>query len=85
MFSSTECGKFDKARVNEVFSDPIKLGNGTLSYMENKNQGRNQNKKLRLIKDIKQDLSKIIKVPWFYACNKDRYPSWEGKHDSRVT
>ena len=85
MFSSTECGKFGKGRINQVFTEPINLGNGTLSYMEAKSQERVKNTKLKLRKDIREDLSKIIKVPWFYACNKNRYPSWEGKHDSRVT
>ena len=85
VLSSTECGKFDKSVVGKLFTGPLKQGNGSLNYMEKLFQKRVKNTKLRLMKDIKDDLSKIVKVPWFYACNQDRYPSWQGKHDLRVT
>ena len=26
----------------------------------------------------------IVKVPWFYTCNPDRYPGFMGKHDYRL-
>ena len=83
--SATECGNWDKAQIDENFREPLRKGNGSLNYMENYLHRRNKNSKIHLLKDIKEDLSKIVKVPWFYACNKNRYPSWEGRHDSRVT
>ncbi|KAG4072855.1 hypothetical protein HA402_002598 [Bradysia odoriphaga] len=38
---------------------------------------------------IKVDLSKsemkeICVLPWFYDCNRNRYPVWEGGHDTRL-
>ena len=27
---------------------------------------------------------KVVYLPWFYDCNRDRYPLWESKHDSRL-
>jgi hypothetical protein len=29
-------------------------------------------------------LKGIVYHPWFYDCNRDRYPRWEGKPDSRL-
>lgn len=29
-------------------------------------------------------LKGIVYLPWFYDCNRDRYPRWEGKPDSRL-
>ena len=86
-FSSTECGKFDKKRIKEVFTDPLNIGKGKLDYMESQFHKRvtHLGNRLSKISDINEDLGAIIKVPWFYSCNKERYPSWEGKHDSRVT
>ncbi|CAL8130222.1 unnamed protein product [Orchesella dallaii] len=26
----------------------------------------------------------LVKLPWFYDCNRERYPLWEGKHDTRL-
>jgi len=30
------------------------------------------------------EAKKVIYLPWFYDCNRDRYPLWESKHDSRL-
>ena len=87
MFSSTECGTWDKSRIKKTFVDPLEKGKGRLDYMESQFHKRvtHLGNKLHRIKDIKEDLSNIIKVPWFYTCNKKRYPSWQGKHDTRIT
>lgn len=29
-------------------------------------------------------MRQIAVLPWFYNCNRDRYPSWEGRHDTRL-
>ncbi|CAL8068725.1 unnamed protein product [Orchesella dallaii] len=26
----------------------------------------------------------LVQLPWFYDCNRERYPAWEGKHDNRL-
>jgi len=31
-----------------------------------------------------RELEGIVYLPWFYDCNRDRYPRWEGKLDSRL-
>ncbi|CAL8084446.1 unnamed protein product [Orchesella dallaii] len=30
------------------------------------------------------EYTNLIKLPWFYDCNRERYPLWEGKHDGRL-
>jgi hypothetical protein len=35
-------------------------------------------------KDVKVTKKKIEFLPWFYDCNRLRYPAWEGIHDSRI-
>ena len=56
-----------------------------LDKLENQMQRRAQNSRIKLLKEVQEDLSKIVVFPWFYVCNKKRYPAWEGKHDTRVT
>ena len=81
--SATECGD----SYYEYFKEAIKylLDTSSLEVLENQVQRRVQNSRLKLLKDISEDLSKIVVFPWFYLCNSERYPSWEGKHDTRVT
>lgn len=31
-----------------------------------------------------EEVKDIYKLPWFFNCNRARYPTWEGKHDSRL-
>lgn len=31
-----------------------------------------------------KDLNGLQYLPWFYDCNRDRYPQWEGKPDGRL-
>ena len=90
LLSQTECGKDGSGRmgrrmIREAFTIPLKMENSSLTYMEKYHHQRNKDKRIRLLKDIPDDLSNIVNVPWFYACNPSRYPSWEGKHDSRVS
>ena len=84
--AATECGDWTKETVQTRFSGPLESFRNThsLEGIENHIQRRNENKHLKLIKDVREDLSRIVVYPWFYACNKRRYPAWEGKHDSRV-
>lgn len=41
-----------------------------------------QTKKLNALRP--SDIEGIVYLPWFYDCNRDRYPRWEGKPDSRM-
>ncbi|CAL8127747.1 unnamed protein product [Orchesella dallaii] len=38
----------------------------------------------RLKKKFPREYEKVVHIPWFYECNRDRYPAWEGLHDSRL-
>lgn len=33
---------------------------------------------------VQRELAPVVHVPWFYKCNRGRYPRWEGKPDSRL-
>ena len=47
----------------------------------------NDGTKMRLVqlRDISPRLLKgVIYFPWFYDCNRNRYPRWEGNPDSRL-
>jgi len=33
---------------------------------------------------IKAQMKEIAILPWFYDCNRERYPVWEGGHDTRL-
>lgn len=35
-------------------------------------------------KENETEFKKIVIFPWFYDCNRDRYPMWEGRHDDRI-
>jgi hypothetical protein len=36
------------------------------------------------LKDVIAEIKDIVAVPWYYACNPSRYPSWELQHDHRI-
>ncbi|CAL8130204.1 unnamed protein product [Orchesella dallaii] len=38
--------------------------------------------KLKL--EFEEEYTLLVKLPWFYDCNRERYPTWEGKHDERL-
>ena len=86
LLSATECGNWTKETIQQWFSGPLESFREThsLEGSEAYIQRRNKHKHLKFLTDIKEDLSKIVVHPWFYVCNKNRYPAWEGKHDSRV-
>ena len=86
MLSTTECGDWTKETIQTELSKPLEAFHNvhSLKAIENKFNQRKKHKRLKLIKDVREDLSDIVVYPWFYACNKKRYPVWEGKHDPRV-
>jgi len=36
------------------------------------------------LKTIRNEMSEIAVLPWYYDCQRDRYPAWEGNHDTRL-
>ena len=36
------------------------------------------------VENVKEKLNNVKILPWFYACNKNRYGYWELKHDNRL-
>ena len=84
--STSECGDWTKQFFRDWFSGHLTpfCETHSLNDYETNIQRRVTNKKLKLLSNVKENLSTIIHHPWFYICNKERYPAWEGKHDSRV-
>ncbi|CAL8133531.1 unnamed protein product [Orchesella dallaii] len=31
-----------------------------------------------------EEYKDVVRLPWFYDCNRKRYPTWEGEHDTRL-
>jgi len=40
--------------------------------------------RLRSLDSLGSKMKAIAVLPWFYNCNRMRYPSWEGGHDTRL-
>jgi len=47
---------------------------------------QNQFSRLTSLQDMEEELrdTGIVPLPWLYSCNRERYPSWEGNHDTRL-
>ena len=44
-----------------------------------------QQSRIQKLNDIPyEEIKDIVYVPWFYDCNRNRYPRWEGRPDSRI-
>jgi hypothetical protein len=41
-------------------------------------------KRFRKVQEVQTELGGAYYLPWFLACNQDRFPSWYGKLDNRV-
>jgi hypothetical protein len=41
-------------------------------------------KRIFPINIVDKEIKDVMIQPWFYACNKERYPYWERKHDTRL-
>ena len=87
MLSTTECGEWNNETVYHLFREHLTPSENkySLEHFESNIQRRKQSEHLKLLSEIKEDLSDIVYLPWFYACNKYRYPAFIGKHDSRIT
>ena len=86
LLSATECSEWTKQDLRAWFIEPLSNYTDThsLEGIENFIHKRKNHTHIQLIKDVKEDLSEVISRPWFYECNKERYPAWQGKHDTRV-
>jgi hypothetical protein len=81
--SCTECGPWDD-KLTENIETKIKAGRieeleEELRVLPNRIMSRIVN--LAEVKDI---MTEIAILPWFYDCNRNRYPVWEGGHDTRL-
>ena len=90
IISASEFNNFNHRFPKEEEGITYLLANHSLKKMEehlHKRMTHQNNIKLpiQLLNDTKEDLSKIVYVPWFYECNKERYPAWKGEHDNRVS
>ncbi len=39
---------------------------------------------LKKVEQIDSEKDDFVVLPWFYNCNRERYPAWERKSDSRL-
>lgn len=40
--------------------------------------------RLKLVDDSDPEMREICILPWYYDCNRKRYPVWEDGHDTRL-
>ena len=83
VLSATECG--DSYHIFPDVGITYLQENHSLEKLENELHKRVKNPRLKLLKNVQEDLSQIAGLPWFYKCNSQRYPAWKGEHDTRVT
>ena len=81
--SATECG--DAKHIFPQEGIQYLLYNQSLVLLEQEFEKRKTNARIKPLKEVERELSSIAVLPWFYNCNKQRYPAWDGKHDSRVS
>lgn len=81
--TATEYGVGSADRIREWAN---KLGKDNVEIIEREMAQTPQGHMWRVL-DVKQvwdQLKDIAKLPWFYDCNRKRYPVWEGLHDPRL-
>ena len=81
--SASECG--DAKHIFPQEGIQYLLYNQSLVLLEQEFEKRKTNARIKPLKEVERELSSIAVLPWFYNCNKQRYPAWDGKHDSRVS
>ena len=87
MLSATEClpnAIFTK-QIMQSLAKTLLSDTRSLKEIETLMQARKNLTNLKMLKDVKEDISAVIVRPWFYECNPERYPAWFGMHDLRVS
>jgi len=64
----------DRIRADELVELEKELGKIPPGY----------EKRMKTLWELGSEMKETAILPWFYACNRRRYPVWEGKHDSRL-
>ena len=84
LLSCSECGEFMKS-VLSMLHATVKTGNWKeLEYNVSQSEGWG-GRMIPLDQLDPLERSKIVYLPWFYDCNRNRYSMWEGHPDSRVS
>ncbi|KAN0026447.1 hypothetical protein ACTFIV_007432 [Dictyostelium citrinum] len=82
--SCTECGITKEDQIT-LFSNDIEKGDIQkleLRLLETKSD---HSYRVRKLKDMDDFFKKEVAIlPWFYNCNRNRYPVWERKNDPRL-
>ncbi|KAM9996602.1 hypothetical protein ACTFIZ_001551 [Dictyostelium cf. discoideum] len=82
--SCTECGIKNETHVKN-FSDDIQKGNIQkleLRLLETKSDHAYKIQDISTMNDFFK--KEVAILPWFYNCNRNRYPVWERKNDPRL-
>lgn len=85
LFTCTECGISNPNKIRTM-AELARAGNTTAMEMKygDEASGAEFQNRISQVEEVKQQLRGIAVLPWFYECNRDRYPYWEKRHDSRV-
>jgi len=83
--SCTECSPFspDEMTAIEKQLREKKLRELEIQYGATPRGNMNRIANLNTIPE-KHRMKEIAILPWFYDCNRNRYPVWEGGHDTRL-
>ncbi|KAK5574970.1 hypothetical protein RB653_010225 [Dictyostelium firmibasis] len=82
--SCTECGVRNETHV-KIFSNDIqngKIQQLELRLLETKSSHANKIQDISTMDDFFR--KEVAILPWFYNCNRNRYPVWERRNDPRL-
>ncbi|EPZ36962.1 hypothetical protein O9G_001407 [Rozella allomycis CSF55] len=80
--SCTECG----ININDFEHWYDMLSKGKLHELEFElaKEYPGNEKRIVPLSSLNDQNRKAVSIPWFYECNKQRFPQWERKHDTRL-
>lgn len=81
--SCTECSPYSSAQISNLVKRLEKNEIRKLEVEYNAIPSSILNRVVPL-ETIAEEMKEIAILPWFYACNRKRYPVWEGGHDTRL-
>ncbi|EGG22938.1 putative beta-1,4-mannosyl-glycoprotein beta-1,4-N-acetylglucosaminyltransferase [Cavenderia fasciculata] len=86
VLSCSECGVKSESQVT-VFSNDLSKSNYRVKELESRLIQTPANDRPRVVPLDTMDAhfkNDVAILPWFYDCNRNRYPVWESKHDTRL-
>ncbi|EGG23439.1 putative beta-1,4-mannosyl-glycoprotein beta-1,4-N-acetylglucosaminyltransferase [Cavenderia fasciculata] len=82
--SCTECGIKSMPQLS-IFADDLETGNISQLELKLLQPPDDFKNRIRDISTMDQEFrDRVAILPWFYNCNRNRYPVWESKNDKRL-